>query len=106
MNDPRGPTKDVDGCLGQAGLGVPHTLASTFTPTHPCHLQMNDPQDPSKKVDDFWGPSQQLLGASAACAAREPAGCARAHWRAPPGWPAASAAALGLRTRALVCSHK
>lgn len=36
---------------------------------------MNDPQDPSKKVDDFWGPSQQLLGAWAACVPREPAGC-------------------------------
>ena len=24
--------------------------------------QVNDPQDPTKKLDEYWGPSQQLLG--------------------------------------------
>jgi dynein heavy chain len=33
-----------------------------------CHMlgvksrKVNDPADPTKKIDDYWGPSQQLLG--------------------------------------------
>lgn len=27
-------------------------------------MQVNDPANPTKKLDDFWGPSQALLGDS------------------------------------------
>lgn len=50
-------------CVQPEGL---HTIVA-WTAIPSCAavpLQVNDPTNPTKKIDDYWGPSQALLGDS------------------------------------------